>query len=249
MLMYRRWSFAEDLNIADRADLLIRGADAQWRPAFGARTVFAKHAGAEDAAFGADWDPMETNTTEELWRARPAMEAPATPEAAPDQIVAAWEVSRVDVGVIELAKRLVVARPSAIRGAILAFAAGSILDWTDQVTAVARAPGHRQRSAFADALLSAMTRPSRILSASLAHAPWGRGPWCSPMRSWTTRTRHGSWPRYEPVDGPRRDPARDAVRPRRRRSTSRSRSCPITTPITFGACSSNDDSHDDVRNA
>lgn len=44
-----RWaSFRGDLTTADRIDLLIRDADAQWPGAFGARSVFARRAVAED---------------------------------------------------------------------------------------------------------------------------------------------------------------------------------------------------------
>src|SRR5687768_1188859 len=71
-----RWgSFRGDLETADRIELLIRDADAEWRDpdgerggAFGARTVYALRAVAEDEPFGAQWPGMDPVEAEKLWR-------------------------------------------------------------------------------------------------------------------------------------------------------------------------------------
>lgn len=62
-----RWSqLAGDLHLADRFDLLLRDADAQWHGAFGARSVFDLPEVAEDDAFGADWVPLEDSDAPDL---------------------------------------------------------------------------------------------------------------------------------------------------------------------------------------
>ncbi|MBO6936771.1 MAG: hypothetical protein JJ863_17510 [Deltaproteobacteria bacterium] len=170
-----RWtSFKGDLTTADRIDLLIRDADAQWPSAFGARTVFGKHSVAEDEPFGADWEPLDAVTAEEMWRARNEAPTPVTSKESLEATAAAWEVSLTpfDPGTIEAAEKLVVAGPSAVAATIAAFEAGSDLDWVDQVTVVATPPAHRQLAALAGAVLSA-TKPARIFTAKLADAKPG----------------------------------------------------------------------------
>jgi hypothetical protein len=70
-----RWqAFRGDLTTANRLDLLIRDADAQWPGAFGARTVFSPRGVFDDDAFGPGWEGLDPVVAEELWR-----EVTATP--------------------------------------------------------------------------------------------------------------------------------------------------------------------------
>lgn len=166
-----QWSsFKGDLTTADRLDLLIRDADAQWPGAFGARTVFAKEAVAEDEPFGADWPPLDPVEAEELWRAAP--DVADSPAAALGRVAEIWELSLAafDASPINPAEKLIIAGPSAIAGTILAFANGADLDWSEQVTVVATPPGHRQLAALAGGILNA-TKPSKIVTAAHASAP------------------------------------------------------------------------------
>ncbi|MCA9535362.1 MAG: hypothetical protein KC593_16830 [Myxococcales bacterium] len=152
-----RWAqFAGELTTADRVDLLLRDADAQWPNAFGARAVFDLRSVAEDEAFGAEWEPLDPVQANELWR------APVPPGAATDialtlaHVAQAWGLSLApfDTGPVQPADRLVLTGPSAIAAAIHAFAAGRDLDWADQVVCVATPPAHRQLAALAGALLN-----------------------------------------------------------------------------------------------
>lgn len=170
-----RWaSFRGDLTIADRIDLLVRDADAQWPSAFGARTTFAMHAVAEDEPFGPDWQPLDPVIAEEMWRARHDAPAPQSCAEALELTATAWEVTLApfDPGAIGAAEKLVVCGPSAIAATIVAFHQGSDLDWVDQVTVVATPPAHRQLAALAGAVLNA-TKPARILTAATATAKAG----------------------------------------------------------------------------
>jgi hypothetical protein len=63
--------------------------------------------------------------------------------------------------------RLVLVGASAIAAAIEAFAAGTALDWSEQVTVVASAPAERQLAAAATALLNAQ-RPAQVRTAAEA---------------------------------------------------------------------------------
>ena len=165
-----RWSSLRgDLETADRLDLLIRDADAQWPGALGARAVFALRAVAEDEPFGPEWQPMDTVDAEELWRAVLAEQAPASVAAALDAMAAAWNLTLApaDPGPIAATDRLLVTGPSAIASAIAAFAAGTDLDWAEQVVCVATPPAHRQLAAAAAALLGT-TRPARLAAAHAA---------------------------------------------------------------------------------
>jgi hypothetical protein len=87
--------------------------------------------------------------------------------AALEAIAAPWDVklAECDVGAVEAGDRLVLAGASAIAATIGAFAAGTALDWADQVTVVASAPGERQLAAAATALLNGQ-RAARIVSAA-----------------------------------------------------------------------------------
>jgi hypothetical protein len=163
-----RWSaFRGDLNTADRIDLLIRDANAEWPEAFGARTVFGKRAVAEDEPFGPDWQPLDAVDAEQLWRSAVSVDAPASAAEALGAAAAAWGVTLGghDLGVIGATEKLVLAGPSAIGGALEAFRTGTALDWSTQVVVVATPPAHRQLGALAGALLRT-TKATRIVAAS-----------------------------------------------------------------------------------
>ncbi len=161
-----RWaSFKGDLRTADRIELLIRDADAEWPGGFGARTVYALRAVAEDEPFGAQWPGLDPIAAEEIWRRMP--NAASTVAAACDAILVAWDqqLKPFEVGKVGPTDRLTIAGPSAVAAAIAVFADGKGLDWADQVVVVATPPAHRQVAAAATALLNA-TRPVQILAAS-----------------------------------------------------------------------------------
>lgn len=165
-----RWSSLRgELTTADRLDLLIRDADAQWPEAFGARTVFAKRGVSEDEPFGADWEPLDAVDAEALWRAAIAQEAAADPHAALEAVARAWGVTlrACDPGEIGANDALVVVGGSAIAATIEAFAGRSDLDWAEQITVLATPPPHRQLGALAGAVLRS-TKPTRVWSAQTA---------------------------------------------------------------------------------
>lgn len=170
-----RWSsFKGDLTTADRIDLLIRDADAEWPSAFGARTVFAKRAVAEDDPFGADWESLDAVAAEEMWRVHQQAAAPTSPRAALEAAAKSWELSLspFDAGIIGPSEKLLVVGASAIAATVTAFHEGTDLDWADQVTVIATPPAHRQLGALGGALLNA-TKPSRVFTAELATAKSG----------------------------------------------------------------------------
>lgn len=175
-----RWSsFRGDLETADRIDLIIRDADAQWPAAFGARTVFDRGAVAEDEPFGAEWPSLDPVDAAELWRDTYAEAAPTSVEAALLAAASAWKLTpeRIDLTPIEPADKLVVAGPGAIITLALAFEGQTDLDWAEQVLVVATHPAHRQLAALGGALLNA-TKATRFatadttpLVARLLHSP------------------------------------------------------------------------------
>lgn len=163
-----RWaSFRGELQGADRIDLLLRDADAQWPGALGARTVFGLRAVAEDEPFGAGWEPLDPVDAEELWRQLLAKQPPVTIRDTLAAMAAAWRMPLAshDPGPIAATDRLVVAGPSAIASVIAACAGGTDLDWAEQVVCVATPPAHRQLAAAATALLDT-TRPTRLHAAA-----------------------------------------------------------------------------------
>lgn len=161
-----RWqSFRGDLRTAERIELLLRDADAEWPGGFGARTVYALGAVAEDEPFGAQWPSIDPIVAEELWRGLRAAAAPSTPDEVVAAVAAAWELPLAShtVGSIAPTDRLVVVGPSAIAATIATFAAGTALDWADQVVVVATPPAHRQVAAAATAVLN-LTRSFPLLA-------------------------------------------------------------------------------------
>lgn len=152
-----RWAaFRGDLTTADRIDLMIRDADAQWPRAFGARTVFVLRAVAEDEPFGMGWAGLDPVDAEDLWREH-TMPAHDDVRGTVDAVARSWgtTLNAFDVGKVDATEKFVVAGASAIAALIAAFAAGRDLDWTDQVVVVATAPAPRQLGALASALLNA----------------------------------------------------------------------------------------------
>lgn len=153
-----RWkTFCGDLSTADRLDLLLRDADAQWSGAFGARTVFDMRAVAEDDPFGSAWTPLDAVDAEELWRGELKKPAVRTVGDALDGVCRAWgiTVARHEAGAIAPADKLLLVGPGAIIAAAAVFSEGRDLDWADQVVCVATPPGHRQLGALVGGLLNA----------------------------------------------------------------------------------------------
>lgn len=165
-----RWqTFQGDLTTADRLDLLIRDANAEWPGALGGATAFGLRAVAEDEAFGSEWTPLDPVEGEEIWRSG---ETPTSVGDALGAVARCWGLelsAAVSVGEIGPAEKLVVVGPSAIASVVAAFAEGQDLDWADQVVCVATPPGHRQLAAVATALLNQNKR-AELLSAETAPA-------------------------------------------------------------------------------
>ena len=170
-------SFRGDLTTADRIDLLIRDADAEWSRAFGARTVFDLRATADDEAFGAEWQPLDPVDAEELWRSMAGQGGASSVEAATQAIARSWDLrlEAVSVGEVGATDSFVVAGPSAIASLVAAFAAGRDLDWSAQVTVVATPPGHRHIAAAAAALLNASKATDLLSAAGAADRPARNG--------------------------------------------------------------------------
>lgn len=152
-----RWtSFKGDLATADRIDLMIRDANAQWPEAFAARTAFADPTTSEDEPFGPTWPHLDDVDAEALWRRELAAPAPQDLAALLAAIAAAWdlELSSFDPGLIDPVDRLVLAGPSAIAATALYFhRGGRDFDWAEQVLVIATPPGHRQLAALCGALV------------------------------------------------------------------------------------------------
>jgi len=171
-----RWAgFRGDLTTADRLDLLLRDADAEWPGAFGARTVFAESAVAEDDAFGPGWPGLDPVDAEEVWRTVLAAGEPREV----DSLLAAWSdlwgltLSNVNVGALTTVDRLVVAGPSAIASVLRAFVGRGDLAWSEQVVIVATPPAHRQLASFSTAVLNA-AKPTTLVTHERAHDLIGR---------------------------------------------------------------------------
>lgn len=161
-----RWqSFRGDLRTAERIELLLRDADAEWPGGFGARTVYALGAVAEDEPFGSQWPSIDPIVAEELWRGLRSAPPPTTPHEVVAAVAAAWELPLAahTVGPVAPTDRLIVVGPAAIAATIATFAAGTALDWADQVIVVATPPAHRQLAAAATAVLN-LTRSFPLLA-------------------------------------------------------------------------------------
>ena len=159
-------SFRGHLTTADRIDLLVRDADAQWRGALAARTTFALPAVAEDEPFGVGWPGLDPVDAEELWR-RVLRTPPSEGESVWSAITREWKLSpsAVDVGTIDASAKLVVTGPSAVIALALAFSKQRDLSWSEQVTCIATPPGHRHVASLAAVFLNT-TEPGRLLEAT-----------------------------------------------------------------------------------
>jgi hypothetical protein len=159
--------FAGDLSPADRLDLLIRDADAEWPGAFGARTVFDRKAVAEEEPFGVGWEGLDGPRAAELWRDLVREPTPDDAWALLEAVASGWDVrlQSFDLGTVAPADRLVVVGPSAIAATAAYFAGGRDLDWAEQVVCVATPPEHRQLAALARAVVNT---PKRALLLSAA---------------------------------------------------------------------------------
>ncbi len=162
-------SFKGHLTAADRIDLLLRDADVQWRSAFGARSVYALPAVAEDESFGAQWESLRTRAAEELWREIAKKPPPGDPSEAILRCAAAWDIrlQPVDVGRVSASTKLLLAGPSAVASAMAHFSKVAGLSWSDQVLCIATPYGHRQLALLSGALLNA-DGPARLASAERA---------------------------------------------------------------------------------
>ena len=97
---------------------------------------------AEDEPFGSQWQGLDPVAAEELWRRVKAEPAPTTVAAALASIASAWGVklTALPSEPVTPTDHLVVVGPSAIAATIEAFAAGTALDWAEQVVVVATLP-------------------------------------------------------------------------------------------------------------
>lgn len=162
-------AFKGSLTTADRIDLLLRNADGQWRQAFGARSVYALRAVAEDEPFGPEWAPLSARAADKLWREVNEGEAPRNVKAALRECAAAWDLNlkKVPVEPLRATTKLVLAGPSAIAAYCAHFAEEPSLGWSRQVTCIATAPAHRQLALLAGALLNS-SEPAQVLTAAEA---------------------------------------------------------------------------------
>lgn len=159
-------SFRGHLTTADRIDLLLRDADAQWRGALAAWTTFALPAVADDEPFGTGWPGLDPVDAEELWRH--VFRAPASSEASVWSAIASeWKLAPrpVDVGAIDASSKLVVTGPSAIIALAVAFRANRDLSWSEQITCIATPPAHRHVASLAAVFLNT-TEPGRLLEST-----------------------------------------------------------------------------------
>lgn len=172
-----RWSsFRGDLTTADRIELMIRDADAEWAGSLGARTVYALGGVPEDEPFGVQWPGADPVAAEELWRRLKKLPAPTTAHATLEAIANVWELALVphDLGIVKDTDQLVVAGASAIAAVVLAFVDGAALDWGTQVIVVASRPGERQLAAVGAAILNARA-PARIVVPGTPGVRAGKG--------------------------------------------------------------------------
>lgn len=164
-------SFRGHLVTADRIDLLVRDADAQWRGALAARHAFALAAVAEDEPFGLEWPGLDTVDAEELWRRVAKAPAPAG-SGLWNAVAKEWglTIHPLAVGTLEPTSRLLVAGPSAVVALAVAFAERRDLSWSQQVTCVASPPAHRHIAALAAVFLNT-TDPTQLIDPSTSTRP------------------------------------------------------------------------------
>src|SRR4051812_20288568 len=155
--------FKGSLTATDRIDLLLRNADGQWRDAFGARSVYALRAVAEDEPFGPEWESLSTRAAEKLWREINEAEAPRTVKAALRDCAIAWNLTLKKMALEELrpTTQLLLVGPSAVAAYAAHFAEESSLTWSRQVQCIATPPAHRQLAFLAGALVNS-SQPAQV---------------------------------------------------------------------------------------
>lgn len=162
-----RWrSFRGQLTTADRLDLLLRDANAEWPGSFGAQSVFPRITAADDDAFGPDWLEQQgflPIDAEELWRSQ------TTPVAGLDALLDAWSAAW-DIPLLPLeshstmaAGQYVLAGPSAVAAALRDFVKRDDSSWADRIIVVAAPPAHRQLAAWGSAITRSVTQ-TRVLT-------------------------------------------------------------------------------------
>jgi hypothetical protein len=159
-------TFRGHLTAADRIELLLRDADAEYPGSFGARKAYALRGVGDDDAFGPNWPRPAATDADALWRRVLAEPVPSDPRAAISACAAALGASLRPVALpkITATTRLLIAGPSAIASVAVAFASGRDLAWADQVRCVASPPAHRQLALLCAALIGA--KPTAVLAAS-----------------------------------------------------------------------------------
>ena len=147
-------TFHGHLTTADRLELLLRDADAEWPGAFGARLAFNLRATAEDEPFGTDWTRLDPLQAEELWRTEDD-----DGDDPLDACARAWgrEPSPPELTPPQANDRFAVAGTGAVLALARAFAGNEALSWTDQILVVASQPAERQLALLAAVVLNART--------------------------------------------------------------------------------------------
>jgi hypothetical protein len=160
-------TFQGHLTAADRVELLLRDADAEYPGAFGARTAFDLRGMSEDDPFGTRWPRPSAAEADALWRKVNADAPPRDVASALTACAAAWDITiaPLDIAPITPTTRLLVVGPSAIASLAVKFSGASELAWADQVTCVATPTGHRHLAALVAALLGS-PKPTRIVTAT-----------------------------------------------------------------------------------
>jgi hypothetical protein len=169
--------FKGELSTADRIQLLLADAHAQWPGAVGASNVCLLPGVAKDDAFGPDWEPLSGVEAETVWREAMNASPPASLADSVAAIAAAWglALSSHAVGNVTPSSKVVVSGPSAVAALIQVFAANTDLDWARQVVAVATPPSHRQLAAAAGVLLNlTVTVPLTTKDSPLVKVPGAR---------------------------------------------------------------------------
>lgn len=125
---------------ADRIELLLRDADAQWPGAFGARVVFDLSEVAADDAFGAEWAPPSDGI--ELWHQVTLTPLISSLSQLLSRCSAIWDLPLTIHPLPDLhpSARWLLQGPAAIASAIQAFAAMPTASWQQQVLVVAEPP-------------------------------------------------------------------------------------------------------------
>jgi hypothetical protein len=159
-------TFRGHLTAADRIDLLLRDADAEYPGAFGARVAFGLRGVGEDDAFGSSWQRLGPTDADALWRRSIAEPAPADVPNAISACAASLGIPIQSCAAPKLTAntRLLLAGPSAIASVAAAFAKDRDLAWAEQVTCMATPPAHRQLAVLSAALLGA--KPTALFAAA-----------------------------------------------------------------------------------